>query len=50
MQRACEHARIEGFGGANGANDRIVIVAGMPFGSPGATNMIRIALVGEKNP
>ena len=48
VQRACEHARIEGFGGAKGANDRIVIVAGMPFGSPGATNMIRIALVGEK--
>jgi pyruvate kinase len=50
VQRACEHARIEGFGGAKGANDRIVIVAGMPFGSPGATNMIRIALVGEKKP
>jgi pyruvate kinase len=47
VARACEHARIEGFG-ADGARDRIVIVAGMPFGSPGATNMIRIALVGEK--
>ncbi|MGA8171423.1 MAG: pyruvate kinase alpha/beta domain-containing protein, partial [Methylocystis sp.] len=45
VERACEHARKEGFGGAD---DRIVIVAGMPFGSPGATNMIRIALVGQK--
>jgi pyruvate kinase len=27
--------------------DRILIIAGMPFGSPGATNMIRIAVVGE---
>jgi pyruvate kinase len=46
VERACEHARAEGFG-ADGDRDRIVIVAGMPFGSPGATNMIRIALVGK---
>jgi pyruvate kinase len=25
--------------------ERIIIVAGMPFGTPGATNMVRIAFV-----
>ena len=25
---------------------RIIVVAGVPFGTPGATNMVRIALVG----
>ncbi len=44
VSRACEHSQSEGFG-AQG--DRIIIVAGMPFGSPGATNMIRIAHVGD---
>jgi pyruvate kinase len=24
---------------------RIIVVAGVPFGTPGATNMVRIALV-----
>ncbi len=28
-------------------NDGILITAGVPFGSPGATNMIRIAFVDE---
>ena len=28
------------------AGERIIIVAGIPFGTPGATNMLRIALVG----
>lgn len=28
--------------------DRIVVVAGMPFGTPGATNMLRIAHVGDE--
>ena len=27
--------------------DRIVIVAGLPFGTPGATNMLRIAFTGS---
>jgi pyruvate kinase len=27
--------------------DRILIIAGMPFGTPGATNMLRLAFVGE---
>jgi pyruvate kinase len=45
VSRACEYTRSEGFGEEG---DRIIIVAGMPFGSPGATNMIRIAHVGDK--
>jgi pyruvate kinase len=40
VSRACEHSITEGFGASG---DRVIIVAGMPFGSPGATNMIRIA-------
>jgi pyruvate kinase len=27
---------------------RIIVVAGVPFGTPGATNMVRIALVGPE--
>lgn len=38
--RACRLAAAEGF--AKSAQ-RIIIVAGVPFGTPGATNMIRIA-------
>ena len=41
--RACEYSQSEGFGQDG---DRIIIVAGMPFGSPGATNMMRIAHLG----
>jgi pyruvate kinase len=44
VHRACSSAQKEGFGQEG---DRVAIVAGMPFGSPGATNMIRIATVGE---
>jgi pyruvate kinase len=44
VKRACENSKSEGFGEDG---DRVIIVAGMPFGSPGATNMIRIAHVGE---
>jgi pyruvate kinase len=40
--RACSSSRDEGFA-AKG--ERIVIVAGVPFGSPGATNMMRFAFV-----
>ena len=36
----------EGF--AN-AGQRVIIVAGVPFGTPGATNMVRIAFVGPDN-
>ncbi len=43
-KRACKLAGREGF--ATG-RDRIIIVAGVPFGTPGATNMIRIAVLGD---
>ncbi len=39
-RRACKFANREEF---SKEGDRIVIVAGVPFGTPGATNMIRIA-------
>jgi len=41
-ERACRHAYIEGFAGEG---ERIIIVAGVPFGTPGATNNLRIATV-----
>jgi pyruvate kinase len=41
--RACRHAYIEGFAGEG---ERIIVVAGVPFGTPGATNNLRIATVG----
>ncbi len=41
-KRACKFAGREGFAKAG---DRIIVVAGVPFGTPGATNMVRIALV-----
>ncbi len=40
--RACRHAYIEGFAGEG---ERIIVVAGVPFGTPGATNNLRIATV-----
>ena len=42
--RACRHAYIDGFA-AEG--DRIIVVAGVPFGTPGATNNLRIAKIGK---
>jgi len=44
VDRACRIAHEEGFS-ANG--DRIIITAGVPLRTPGATNMIRIAYVGQ---
>ncbi len=41
--RACRHAYIEGFAGEG---ERIIVVAGVPFGTSGATNNLRIATVG----
>ncbi len=41
--RACLTAFEQGFAAAG---ERIIVVAGVPFGSPGATNTIRIAFVG----
>ena len=41
-ERACEVARDQGFAKAG---EMIVAIAGMPFGTPGTTNLIRIASV-----
>ena len=41
-QRACDAARGEGFAKAG---QMIVAIAGVPFGTPGATNLMRIATV-----
>ena len=43
--RACRHAFIEGFAQTG---ERVIIVAGVPFGTPGATNNMRIALIGPE--
>jgi pyruvate kinase len=45
VQRACEIAFAEGFAKVG---QRIIIVAGVPFGTPGATNMVRLAFVGAR--
>ncbi len=42
VRRAAEVARQDGFAKVG---DRIIITAGIPFGTPGATNMVRIAYV-----
>jgi pyruvate kinase len=44
VDRACRLAFGEGF---VRAGQRILIVAGVPLGTPGATNMVRIAFVGS---
>ena len=41
-ERACRHAYIEGFASPG---ERIIVVAGVPFGTPGGTNNLRIATV-----
>jgi pyruvate kinase len=43
VNRACRTAFREGFARAG---QRVIIVAGIPLGTPGATNMLRIAFVG----
>jgi pyruvate kinase len=43
VERACRLAFKDGFAKAG---RRIIIVAGLPLGTPGATNMLRIAFVG----
>ena len=44
IETACDAALAEGFAKAG---DRIVITAGVPFGTPGSTNTLRIAWVDE---
>jgi pyruvate kinase len=44
--RACRIAFREGFAKSG---QRVIIVAGVPLGTPGATNMLRIAFVGSED-
>jgi pyruvate kinase len=43
VNRACSIACSEGFGTPG---QRVIITAGVPFGTPGATNLLRIAFIG----
>ncbi|WP_439574375.1 pyruvate kinase [Phreatobacter sp.] len=45
VSRACRFAFREGFAKPG---QRIIVVAGVPLGTPGATNMLRIAFVGSE--
>jgi pyruvate kinase len=45
VDRAARFAFSEGFAKHG---DRIVITAGVPLGTPGATNLLRVAFVGSK--
>jgi pyruvate kinase len=45
VERACRIAFSDGFAKAG---RRVIIVAGVPLGTPGATNMLRIAFVGSE--
>jgi len=45
VQRACRLAFKDGFARTG---QRVIIVAGVPLGTPGATNMLRIAFVGSE--
>jgi pyruvate kinase len=46
VKRACRMAFRDGFAKAG---QRVIIVAGVPLGTPGATNMLRIAFVGAED-
>ncbi len=45
IETACQFASSEGFAEEG---QRIIITVGVPLGSPGSTNMLRIAVVGKK--
>jgi len=45
VDRACRIALKEGFATPG---QRIIVTAGVPFGTPGATNLLRIAFVGSE--
>ena len=47
VAKACRIAYQEGFALPG---QRVIISAGVPLGTPGATNMLRIAIVGEESP
>lgn len=44
VDRACRISFQEGFAESG---QRIIVTAGVPFGTPGATNLLRVAFVGE---
>src|SRR5579863_6028430 len=46
VDRACQLAFKEGFAKAG---QRVIVVAGVPLGTPGATNMMRVAFVGANS-
>ena len=46
IDRACHLALVHGMADVD---DRVVITAGMPFGTPGKTNVLRIARVNEEH-
>jgi pyruvate kinase len=46
VERACQIAFKDGFAKAG---QRVIVVAGLPLGTPGATNMLRLAFVGGKS-
>lgn len=46
VDKACRIAFREGYAGAG---QRIIISAGVPLGTPGATNMLRVAYVGDRD-
>jgi pyruvate kinase len=45
VDRACRIARTEGYADPG---QRVIITAGLPLGTPGATNMLRIAYIGSE--
>jgi len=45
VDRACRIAFREGFAAAG---QRIVVTAGVPLGTPGATNLLRVAFVDDR--
>jgi pyruvate kinase len=45
-ERACKIATAQGFARSG---DRIVVTAGLPLGTPGATNLLRVAFVGARS-
>jgi pyruvate kinase len=45
VDRACRLAFRDAFARTG---QRVIIVAGVPLGTPGATNMLRIAFVGDQ--
>jgi pyruvate kinase len=45
VNRACTIAFNEGFAAPG---QRVIITAGVPFGTPGATNLLRIAFIGPE--